>query len=129
MIFPTRVSEHLPVSALGLDNTALVHNIVTVIVAGGLIAYALKGRELRHSFDNILAGVAIGLIIPAGWYITGVVGFDDFEPMRLESYTFTGPDRRRLDVPYDLHRVDHQFRNRSSIRYDPGLFSLCHPDR
>ena len=78
-------------SALGLANTALVHNIVAVIVAGGLIAYALKDRELRRSFDNILAGVAIGLIIPAGWYITGVVGFDDFEPLRMESYTFTGP--------------------------------------
>lgn len=78
-------------SVLGLANTALVHNIVAVIVAGGLIAYALKDRELRHSFDNILAGIAIGLIIPAGWYITGVVGFDDFEPLRLESYTFTGP--------------------------------------
>lgn len=78
-------------SALGFANTALIHNIVTVLVVVGLIVYALKGRELRRSFDNILAGVAIGLIIPAGWYITGVVGFDDFEPLRLESYTFTGP--------------------------------------
>ena len=78
-------------STLGLGNTPLVQNIVTVIVAGGLVAYALKGRELRASFNNILAGTAIGLIIPAGWYITGVVGFDDFEPLRLESYTFTGP--------------------------------------
>ena len=78
-------------SALGFANAELVHNTVTVIVAGGLIAYALKGKELRKSFNNILAGVAIGLIIPAGWYITGVVGFDDFEPLRLESYTFTGP--------------------------------------
>jgi len=78
-------------SVLGLANTALIHNITTVLVAGGLIVYALKGRELRRSFDNILAGVAIGLIIPAGWYITGVIGFDDFEPLRLESYTFTGP--------------------------------------
>ncbi|MDX2428315.1 MAG: YeeE/YedE family protein [Xanthomonadales bacterium] len=78
-------------SALGFVNTTLVHNIVTVLVAGGLILYALKGRELRRSFDNILAGVTIGLIIPTGWYITGVVGFDDFEPLRLESYTYTGP--------------------------------------
>lgn len=76
---------------LGATNTQFVQHVVTVIVAGGLIAFALKGKELKQSFDNILAGVAIGLIIPAGWYITGVVGFDDFEPVRLESYTFTGP--------------------------------------
>ena len=31
------------------------------------------------------------MIIPIGWYITGVVGYDDFEPIRFESYTFIGP--------------------------------------
>jgi uncharacterized membrane protein YedE/YeeE len=78
-------------SALGFANKQLVHHIVTLIVAGGLITYALRGKELKQSFDNILAGIVIGLIIPVGWYITGVVGFDDFEPVRLESFTFTGP--------------------------------------
>ena len=78
-------------SALGLDRPALVRGIVAVLVGAGLIIFAIKGNELKRSFDNMLAGVSIGLIIPAGWYITGVVGFDDFEPLRLESYTFTGP--------------------------------------
>jgi len=78
-------------SALGLKNTSLVHGNLAVLVGGGLIFYALKGKELRQSFDNLLAGVSIGLIIPAGWYITGVIGFDEFDPVRLESYTFTGP--------------------------------------
>ena len=77
--------------ALGLDNKALVSNVVAALLGGGLIIYALAGKELRGSFNNILAGVSIGLIIPAGWYITGVVGFDDFEPIRFESYTFTAP--------------------------------------
>ena len=78
-------------SILGLENTALVGRIVAAVLGGGLILFALKSKELRSSFDNILAGLAIGLIVPAGWYITGVVGFDDFEPTRFESYTFTGP--------------------------------------
>lgn len=78
-------------SALGLDRPALVRGIVAVLVGAGLIIFAIKGNELKRSFDNMLAGVSLGLIIPAGWYITGVVGFDDFEPLRLESYTFTGP--------------------------------------
>ena len=81
---------------LGLENTALVHNVVALLMGAGLIAYALKGKELRSNFNNILAGVAIGLIIPAGWYITGVVGFDEFEPLRLESFTFTGPTADEL---------------------------------
>jgi len=81
----------LLVDALGAGNPALVQWIVTAVFAGGLIAFSLKGRELRGNFNNILAGVVIGLIIPAGWYITGVIGFDDFEPVRMESFTFTGP--------------------------------------
>ncbi len=78
-------------TAVGAENPALIQKIVTALFAGGLIVYSLKGRELRGSFNNILAGVVIGLVIPAGWYITGVVGFDDFEPVRMESFTFTGP--------------------------------------
>jgi uncharacterized membrane protein YedE/YeeE len=77
--------------ALGLDRPARVRVVVAIVVAAGLIIFALKGHELRRSFDNLLAGISIGLMIPAGWYITGVIGFDDFEPLRLESYTFTGP--------------------------------------
>jgi uncharacterized membrane protein YedE/YeeE len=78
-------------AAVGADDPALIQKIVTALFAGGLIVYSLKGRELRGSFNNILAGIVIGLVIPAGWYITGVVGFDDFEPVRMESFTFTGP--------------------------------------
>lgn len=78
-------------SVLGLERPALVRGIVAVIMGAGLIIFAIKGNELKSNFDNMLAGVSLGLIIPAGWYITGVVGLDDFEPLRLESYTFTGP--------------------------------------
>ncbi len=78
-------------SIFGIENSALVNRIVAAVAGVGLIVYALKGKELRGSFNNIFAGLSLGLIIPAGWYITGVIGFDDFEPLRLESYTFTGP--------------------------------------
>lgn len=82
--------------ALGIDSTPLFHAIVALVFGGGLVVFALVGTELRRSFNNILAGVSIGLIIPAGWYITGVIGFDDFEPLRLESFTFTGPAAEQL---------------------------------
>jgi len=78
-------------SVLGVENSTLVSRIVAMFLGGGLVVYAFLGKEFRRSFDNILAGAAIGLIIPAGWYVTGVVGFDDFDPVRLESYTFIAP--------------------------------------
>jgi len=83
--------DTLVAAAFGIENMTLVTWIVTAIIGGGLIIYAFAASTFRRSLDNILAGVAIGLIIPAGWYVTGVVGFDDFDPVRLESYTFIAP--------------------------------------
>ena len=83
-------------SVLGLENSVLINRIVALLLGGGLVVYAFLDRELRRSFDNILAGLTIGLIISAGWYVTGVVGFDDFEPVRLESYTFIAPTGQGL---------------------------------
>ena len=83
-------------STLGLENSTLSSRVIAVLLGGGLVVYAFFGKEFRRSFDNILAGVVIGLIIPLGWYVTGVVGFDDFEPMRLESYTFIAPTGQGL---------------------------------
>jgi uncharacterized membrane protein YedE/YeeE len=86
----------LVAAATGIDNVTLVNWGVTALLGGGLIAYAFFANSFRRSFDNILAGIAIGLIIPAGWYVTGVIGFDDFEPVRLESYTFVAPTGESL---------------------------------
>jgi uncharacterized membrane protein YedE/YeeE len=86
----------LTAAALGIENVKAVSWATTAILGGGLILFALSGREFRRSFDNLLAGIVIGLIIPAGWYVTGVVGFDDFEPVRLESYTFIAPTAESL---------------------------------
>jgi uncharacterized membrane protein YedE/YeeE len=78
-------------AAAGLEDATVVNLVVTVLLGLGLVIYAFAARSFRQSLDNILAGVAIGLIIPAGWYVTGVVGFDDFDPVRFESYTFVAP--------------------------------------
>lgn len=75
----------------GYENPSTVSMGIAVLLGGGLILHAFSSASFRHSFNDVLAGVVVGLIIPAGWYITGVIGFDDFEPVRVESYTFVGP--------------------------------------
>lgn len=83
-------------AAVGLEDLARVDMILAILIGGGLVVFAFASKTFRGSFDNILAGITIGLIIPVGWYITGVVGYDDFEPIRFESYTFIGPTGESL---------------------------------
>jgi uncharacterized membrane protein YedE/YeeE len=83
-------------AASGIENTTLVNSVIATLLGGGLITYAFIAKSFRHSFDNILAGIVIGLIIPVGWYVTGVVGTDDFDPVRLESFTFVAPTGESL---------------------------------
>jgi uncharacterized membrane protein YedE/YeeE len=93
---PDQGIDTLIAAVAGIENAALVSWTVAVLLGGGLIVYAFASGSFRRSFDNILAGVVIGLIIPAGWYVTGVIGFDDFDPVRLESYTFIAPTGESL---------------------------------
>lgn len=78
-------------AAAGIENTTVVNRVVAALLGGGLVVYAFAASSFRRSYNNILAGIVIGLLIPAGWYITGVIGFDDFDPVRMESYTFVAP--------------------------------------
>jgi len=86
----------LIVAATGIENTTMVNWAVTALLGGGLVAYACAAKSFWRSLDNVLAGVVIGLIIPAGWYVTGVIGFDDFDPVRVGSYTFIAPTGESL---------------------------------
>lgn len=65
--------------------------ITLVLVAALLLYTALKSVELRNSPRDWIGASLIGLFAAAGWWITGVVGFDDFDPVRLASLTFVAP--------------------------------------
>jgi uncharacterized membrane protein YedE/YeeE len=80
----------------GIENVKAINWATTIVLGGGMVVFAFAARSFRHSFDNILAGIVIGLLIPAGWYVTGVVGFDDFDPVRFESFTFVAPSGESL---------------------------------
>ena len=65
--------------------------IVTIVLAGGMLAFCFKDAAFRASRRDIAAGLIIGLLVPAAWYATGVIGFDDFDPTPLGSFTFINP--------------------------------------
>lgn len=78
-------------SVTGIADMKVVRWAVAAVVGLGFTLYALASREFLKSYKNLFAGFSIGLLIVAGWYITGKLGFDEFEPVRLESYTFVAP--------------------------------------
>ncbi|MDP2794558.1 MAG: YeeE/YedE family protein [Sulfurisoma sp.] len=105
--------------ALG-DLTGIGNTLVGAVVALAIIGFAFASAEFRSSKDNILAGVAIGLIVIAGWYVTGgemgakwkeFADFADTKPLRVEtqSYTFMSPmgdTARYLMNPADTSLVN-----------------------
>ncbi len=78
-------------SLLNLEDIGWLNKVGGFIVAFGFIAYAFKHEEFRKSFDNVLAGVAIGLCVVAAWYVSGFVGQDDFDPITPQGMAFIGP--------------------------------------
>ncbi len=70
--------------------------VVLGVFAGSLLVFCFKDAEFRGSTRDVLAGLIIGALIPAAWYATGVIGFDDFEPTPLNSFTFVNPTGESL---------------------------------
>ncbi len=72
-------------------NANLAQWIVTALFVVGLLWFCFKSASFRASPKNIAGGFIIGLLTPVGWYITGVIGYDEFEPTALASVTFVAP--------------------------------------
>jgi len=70
--------------------------IVLGVFASGLLLFCFKDAEFRGSNRDVLAGLIIGALIPAAWYATGVIGYDEFEPTPLNSFTFVNPTGESL---------------------------------
>ena len=81
----------LLVPVLGMEDAGSVRTALAVLLGGGLVAFALAQSTFRRSADNLLAGIVIGAVITGGWFVTGYIGNDDFEPVPLESMTFVAP--------------------------------------
>ncbi|MCW5714736.1 MAG: YeeE/YedE family protein [Bauldia sp.] len=74
--------------ALGPD---LARWLAVAVIGGALLAFAFANRAFRASPSQIAAGLVVGLLVAAGWYVTGHVGADDFDPRPVASLTFIAP--------------------------------------
>src|SRR6202045_2396550 len=65
--------------------------IVASVISVVLIIFAFAHSPFRRSGWQIAAGVAVGLLVAAGWFATGYLGADDFNPAAVTSLTFVAP--------------------------------------
>jgi hypothetical protein len=90
------------VAGLTGGNAADLHLIVGGVLVALLLVYIFKSADFRGSFDNILGGLVVGLVVLAGWVITGgTMGAEwkDYAEMAtdipsrvsVQSYTFISP--------------------------------------
>lgn len=64
---------------------------VLAAVAAALVIWKSNARP-----RDIVFGALIGLLVPAAWVGTGYVLFDEFDPIALESLSFTSPSAETL---------------------------------
>src|SRR4051794_8090872 len=74
----------------GLSATA-ARMLAASIISAALIIFAFAQPAFLRSKGQIAAGLAVGLLVTAGWFATGYLGADDFNPTPVTSLTFIAP--------------------------------------
>ncbi|WP_315834291.1 YeeE/YedE family protein [Bradyrhizobium prioriisuperbiae] len=69
----------------------LAHLLGALIVVVPLLLFAFSNGRFRRDRTQIAAGLAVGALVAAGWFATGYLGADDFNPVPVTSLTFVAP--------------------------------------
>ena len=83
-------SVPLLLSGLGLSEIT-ARMVAASIISAALIIFAFANVSFRRSPGQISAGLSIGLLVAAGWFASGYLGADDFNPTPVVSLTFIAP--------------------------------------
>ena len=87
---PPIISLPALLSALGISAT-FARTLAASTIAGSLIIFAFAHTAFQRAWGQIAAGIAVGLLVTAGWFATGYLGADDFNPAPVTSLTFIAP--------------------------------------
>ncbi|MBC9877104.1 YeeE/YedE family protein [Bradyrhizobium sp. INPA01-394B] len=70
---------------------AVSRMLAAAAIVLALILFAFAHPAFRRSPGQIASGAIIGLLVAAGWFATGYLGADDFNPVPVTSLTFIAP--------------------------------------
>jgi uncharacterized membrane protein YedE/YeeE len=65
--------------------------LAAAVISASLVIFAFAHPPFQRAWGQILAGIAVGLLVTAGWFATGYLGADDFNPAAVTSLTFISP--------------------------------------
>jgi len=68
---------------IGTGNLKSLVVAIVLAIPLALFAFVFKAREFR-TFDNVLGGVVVGLVVVGGWYLSGHIGHLAEGPATLE---------------------------------------------
>jgi uncharacterized protein len=82
--------------------------LLALALSAAILIFVFASKEFRENHDNLLAGLVVGLVVAAGWYVTGHIGYAENEFMEkayigtdsklAESMTFVGPLAYTMDL-------------------------------
>jgi hypothetical protein len=87
---PKIISLPALLSTSGIGET-FARTLASSVISGALIIFAFAHGPFRRSWGQAGAGIAVGLLVAAGWVATGYLGADDFNPTPVTSLTFIAP--------------------------------------
>jgi len=77
-------------SSIGLHGT-VARLVAAAAIGAALVIFAFAHQPFRRAPGQIAAGLVVGLLVAAGWFATGYLGADDFNPVPVTSLTFIAP--------------------------------------
>jgi len=87
----TKVNS-VPALLAGLGFSEITARMVAAsVISAALIIFAFASVPFRRSPGQVAAGLVIGLLVAAGWFASGYLGADDFNPAPVVSLTFIAP--------------------------------------
>lgn len=100
------------------ENTPLIRLVAGLVVALGMLIYVFKAADFRANKDNVLAGLAIGLIIVTAWYGSSNIGVtaDDSQYSLTDYY-----------AEWDMLAEDDEGKPATGRTLNPQSFTFINP--
>ncbi|MFO7954608.1 YeeE/YedE family protein [Thioalkalivibrio sp.] len=115
----TPAGQDLGTLVAGEENGVTARLVLGLVIGVLLLALIFKAADFRKSFDNILGGLVIGLMVLGAWWLTSNVQIDD----GMDTYT---PQAYIADWSF-VATGDEPFEPRNDAEWSNQSFTFINP--